>query len=53
MNDERSKLNGFVVAEQSYGIATPKGSELSDRVADVVQEMLDDGTIDTLIDKWD
>ena len=53
MNDKRSKLNGFVVAEQSYGIATPKGSELSDRVADVVQEMLDDGTIDTLIDKWD
>ena len=53
MNDERSKLNGFVVAEQSYGIATPKGSELSDHVADAVQEMLDDGTIDTLIDKWD
>ena len=53
MNDDRSILKGFNVAEQSYGVATPKGSELSDQVHDAVQSMLDDGTIDTLIDKWD
>ncbi len=53
MNDERSILEGFEVAEQSYGVATQKGSELSDRVAQAIQGMLDDGTIDTLIDKWD
>ena len=53
MNDERSILEGFGVAEQSYGVATQKGSELSDRVAQAIQGMLDDGTIDTLIDKWE
>ena len=53
MNDERSILDGFKVDEVSYGVATPKGSELSERVADVIQEMLDDGTIDSYIDKWD
>lgn len=53
LNDKRSIIEGFDVAEQSYGIATQKGSELSESVAQVVQDMLDDGTIDALIDKWD
>ena len=34
-------------------MATQKGSELSQPVADTIQEMLDDGTIETMIDKWD
>ena len=53
MNDERSILDGFNVDEVSYGVATVKGSELSARVASAVQDMLDDGTIDALVDKWD
>ena len=53
MNDERSIFDGFNVDEVSYGVATVKGSELSARVASAVQDMLDDGTIDALVDKWD
>ena len=53
MNDERSILDGFKVDEVSYGVATAKGSELSTHVASAIQDMLDDGTIDALVDKWD
>lgn len=53
MDDKRHVIDGFVVAEQSYGVATQKGSELSAPVAEAVQGMLDDGTIDALVDKWD
>lgn len=53
LNDDRSYLEGFEVAEQSYGVATQKGSELSSRVAETIQGMLDDGTIAALTDKWD
>ena len=53
MNDKRVVLDDFTVAEQSYGVATPKGSELSSLVADAIQDMLDDGTIERLTDKWD
>lgn len=53
MDDKRHVIDGFVVAEQSYGVATQKGSELSAPVAEAVQEMLDDGTVATLVDKWD
>lgn len=53
MDDKRARLEGFVVAEQSYGVATQKGSALSQEVADTVQGLLDDGTVAELIDKWD
>ena len=53
MNDDRSYLVNFEVAEQSFGVATQKGSELSSRVAETIQGMLDDGTIAALTDKWD
>lgn len=53
MDDKRHVIDGFVVAEQSYGVATQKGSELSAPVAEAVQEMLDDGTVAALVDKWD
>ena len=53
LDDKRHMIDGFVVAEQSYGIATQKDSELSASVAEAVQGMLDDGTIDALVDKWD
>lgn len=53
MDDKRAVLEGFRVADQSYGIATQKGSSLSDAVYQTVQEMLDDGTVAQLIDKWD
>ena len=41
------------VSDQDYAVATQKGSNLSQSVADTIQAMLDDGTIATLIDKWD
>lgn len=53
MDDKRSILEDFEVAKQSYGVATQKDSDLSEQVATAVQDMLDDGTIDALIDKWD
>ncbi len=53
MDDKRHVIDGFVVAEQSFGIATQKDSELSAPVAEAVQAMLDDGTIAALQDKWD
>ena len=51
MNDQRTFLN-VSVATQEYGVATVKDSELSAPVAEAVQAMLDDGTIDELIGKW-
>ena len=53
MDDKRTYIEDFEVAEQSFGIATQKDSELSTPVAQTVQDMLDDGTIDALVDKWD
>lgn len=53
LDDKRHVIEGFVVAEQSFGVATQKDSELSAPVSEAVQEMLGDGTIDALVDKWD
>lgn len=53
INDDRSLLEDFSVSDQDYAVATQKGSNLSQPVADTIQAMLDDGTIATLIDKWD
>ncbi len=52
LRDNRSLL-GYKVAEQHYGVATQKDSSLSQPVAQAIQDMLDDGTIASLIDKWD
>ena len=51
LNGDRSLLD-FSISEQEYGVATQKGSVLSQPVADAIQAMLDDGTIAGLIDKW-
>lgn len=51
MNDDRSLLD-INISDQQYGVATQKGSELSPRVAEVIQGMLDDGTIAALVEKW-
>lgn len=48
---DRSILD-FTIATQQYGVATQKGSALSQPVSDAVQAMLDDGTVATLIDVW-
>ena len=50
-SDDRSLLD-FEITEQEYGVATNKGSELSQPVADAIQSMLDDGTIAAYVDKW-
>ena len=52
MKDDRVILDDVVQSEE-YGVATQKGSSLSKQVADSIQKMLDDGTIDQLINKWD
>lgn len=51
--DEDREIMDIQLAEQNYGVATQKDSGLSGQVEEVIQEMLSDGTIDTLIDKWD
>ena len=48
---DRSLLD-FQIDLQRYGVATQKGSALSAPVAEAVQAMLDDGTVDRLIEKW-
>lgn len=52
VNDDRSILD-YRIDTQQYGVATQKGSALSQPVAEAIQAMLDDGTIAGLIDKWD
>lgn len=51
-NDDRDYIP-LEIAEQSYGVATQKNSELSEAMAEAVQKLLDDGIIEALIDKWD
>lgn len=51
MKEDRVILED-VVGTENYGVATQKDSALSQKVADAVQKMLDDGSMDALIDKW-
>lgn len=51
--DEDRKILDDVVGTEQYGVATVKGSALSGPVEDAIRQMLDDGTITALIDKWD
>lgn len=50
--DEGRKILDDVVGVEDYGVATQKDSSLSQPVASAIQDMLDDGTITALIDKW-
>ncbi len=52
-SEDDRKIMDFQIDEQEYGVATKKGSALSEPLSEVVQGMLDDGTITELIDKWD
>ncbi len=51
MEDDRELL-GDQIGEEQYAVATQKGSDLSEKVSSAIQKMLDDGTVDALIDKW-
>lgn len=51
MNEDCAFLD-TVISESEYGVATQKGSELSQETSKAIQEMLDDGTIGRLINKW-
>ncbi len=51
--DNSRRILNFYISSQEYGVATLKGSILSEPIALTIDEMLDDGTIDELIDKWD
>ena len=52
MDDSRAILSDYEAAPQEYAVATNKGSDLSESVSTTIQDMLDDGTIAGLIDKW-
>lgn len=52
LQDNR-KLLSYTGKTQNYGVATQKESALSQPVAEAIQEMIDDGTIAQLTDKWD
>lgn len=52
MDSSRSILSDYEAAPQEYAVATNKGSDLSSSVAATIQDMLDDGTVAALIDKW-
>lgn len=51
IDDDRSLLD-VNISDQFYGVATQKDSDLSPRIAEVIQGMLDDGTIAALVEKW-
>lgn len=51
IDDDRS-LPDVNISDQLYGVATQKDSDLSPRIAEAVQAMLNDGTIAALIEKW-
>lgn len=51
MEDDRAILEE-TIGEETYAVATQKDSELSAPVAEAVRQLLDDGTIDALIEKW-
>lgn len=51
--DDDRKILDDVVGTENYGVATVKGSALSAPVAEAVKQMMDDGTMAALIDKWD
>ncbi len=51
--EDRNIMKNFKLGEEEYGAATLKDSDLSEPLANTIQEMLDDGSIEALIDKWD
>lgn len=53
LNADRMVLPDFSIEPQRYAVATQKGSALSAQVSEVMQQMIDDGTVALLIDKWD
>lgn len=46
------KVVGELLTEESYGIAMPKGSENVTLVNSALAEMREDGTYDTIYEKW-
>lgn len=52
MDEEECAFLEETLSEEQYGVATQKDSKLSKPVAEAIQKMLDDGTIESLIDKW-
>lgn len=51
MNSDRKILDESLM-DISYGVMSNKGSELSKQISKSVQKLIDDGTIQKLIDKW-
>lgn len=51
INTERQTLRYLTDVE--YAAGTKKGSEMSERVAKAIQEIISDGTMQRIIDKWE
>lgn len=52
MDDDRILIEENI-SDEHYAVATQKDSELSPKMAQAVQKLLDDGTVAGLLDKWD
>lgn len=52
LTSERSLVKDFSGEEQDYAVATQKDSELSPKVAQAIKDMIDDGTVESLTEKW-
>lgn len=51
-NPDSVKIVGEPLTSEELGFIYPQGSELRDQVNAVLAEMADDGTLDTLFNKW-
>lgn len=48
----RSFIEDFSGEKQSYAVATCKDSDMTSKVNDAIAAMIEDGTVDALIEKW-
>lgn len=51
-SNDRSFVDGFEASPQEYAVATQKDSDLSARISAAMQQMIDDGTVAALVEKW-
>lgn len=52
LSDERTKIEGFNGPSQEYSVATLKDSALSEKVEAALQKLIENGTLDALVQKW-
>ena len=50
-SEGKFKLGGFKMSNENYGIGVQKGSELTDKINDALNKMVDDGSWDAAVKK--